>query len=168
MFLPKHNVQHKKGFTLIELLIVIGILGILAAGLLAALDPLDQLRRGRDSNRRNVATELVGALDRYYAVTGSMPWGTGATTVNDITTITGNIISTLVNSGELKSTFANGIPTGRTINLISDASTNIYSCFQPEAKAGNVDQNSIYTATGNPPTIGATCPGAATCYFCAR
>jgi len=33
------------GFTLMELLIVIGVLGILAAGLLAAIDPFEQLKK---------------------------------------------------------------------------------------------------------------------------
>ena len=45
-----HISQKKKGFTLIELLIVIGILGILAAGLQAAIDPIEQLKKGQDSN----------------------------------------------------------------------------------------------------------------------
>jgi len=35
--------ETNKGFTLMELLIVIGVLGILAAGLLAAIDPFEQL-----------------------------------------------------------------------------------------------------------------------------
>ena len=35
------------GFTLMELLIVIGVLGILAAGLLAAIDPFEQLKGPR-------------------------------------------------------------------------------------------------------------------------
>ena len=36
----------KKGFTLLELLVVIAILGILAAGLLAAIDPLELINKG--------------------------------------------------------------------------------------------------------------------------
>jgi len=65
----------KKGFTLIELLVVIGILGILAIGILAAIDPFEQLKKGRDTNLRNVTVEYVNACTRYYATHGVLPWG---------------------------------------------------------------------------------------------
>lgn len=57
-----------------ELLIVIGVLGILAAGLLAAIDPFEQLRKARDTNTRNSAIELLNATQRYYASHTAMPW----------------------------------------------------------------------------------------------
>lgn len=63
-----------KGFTLMELLIVIGVLGILAAGLLAAIDPFEQLKKARDTNNRSAAIELLGASQRYYATHGYLPW----------------------------------------------------------------------------------------------
>lgn len=63
-----------KGFTLMELLIVIGVLGILAAGLLAAIDPFEQLKKTRDTNNRSAAIELLGASQRYFATHGYLPW----------------------------------------------------------------------------------------------
>jgi len=57
-----------------ELLIVIGVLGILAAGLLAAIDPFEQLKKARDTNNRNAATEFLQASQRYYATHGYLPW----------------------------------------------------------------------------------------------
>lgn len=63
-----------KGFTLMELLIVIGVLGILAAGLLAAIDPFEQLKKARDTNNRSAAVEFLGASQRYYTTHGYLPW----------------------------------------------------------------------------------------------
>lgn len=60
-----------------ELLIVIGVLGILAAGLLAAIDPFEQLKKARDTNNRSAALELVSSSQRYYATHGYLPWYKG-------------------------------------------------------------------------------------------
>ncbi len=57
-----------------ELLIVIGVLGILAAGLLAAIDPFEQLKKARDTNNRSAAIEFLGASQRYYTTHGYLPW----------------------------------------------------------------------------------------------
>ena len=57
-----------------ELLIVIGVLGILAAGLLAAIDPFEQLKKARDTNNRSAAIEMLGSSQRYYATHGYLPW----------------------------------------------------------------------------------------------
>jgi prepilin-type N-terminal cleavage/methylation domain-containing protein len=53
------------GFTLIELLVVIGILGILAAALIATIDPFEQLKKANDSSVKNVAVEFVNSNIRY-------------------------------------------------------------------------------------------------------
>ncbi|MFS8159790.1 MAG: prepilin-type N-terminal cleavage/methylation domain-containing protein, partial [Candidatus Roizmanbacteria bacterium] len=67
--------NHKKsGFTLIELLIVIALLGALAVGLLAALDPFEQLKKGTDSGVRNTVSEIQGAAIRFYALKEHQPW----------------------------------------------------------------------------------------------
>ncbi len=162
----------KKGFTLIELLIVIGILGILAAGLLAAIDPLEQLKRGRDTQRRNIAVELNNALLRFYAVQGSMPWGTGAQAATNVASATG-IINLLTGAGELKTTFQQGMANlgnSRPIYIIAETnSASVYTCFDPESRSISSDPSTIYTDQATPPGTGAACPNATgVCYFCVR
>lgn len=67
----------KKGFTLVELLVVIAVLGVLAAGVLVAIDPLEQLRRGRDVSRKTAITELGRALNTYLTVRNQLPAANG-------------------------------------------------------------------------------------------
>jgi len=175
MFMPKHMNHSTRGFTLIELLIVIGIIGILAAGLLAAVDPIEQLRKGRDTQRKSISVELNNALARYYGVRGSMPWGTVPQAPATIASAT-SMIGTLITSGELKSTFLSGIPAAMQaqITLMGAAATDgaaTYVCFDPESRSESLSPVSIFSSTTNPPATAGTCnPPAATtgCYFCAR
>lgn len=69
------------GFTMIELLIVISILGILAVAVLSAINPVEQINRGRDTGMRSDAEQLLGAVDRYDAFQGFKPWVRTAATV---------------------------------------------------------------------------------------
>ncbi len=62
------------GFTMIELLIVITILGILAVAVLSAINPIEQINRGRDTGRQSDAEQLLSAVDRYNAFQGYYPW----------------------------------------------------------------------------------------------
>ena len=68
------------GFTMIELLIVIAILGILAVAVLAALNPIEQINRGRDTGSKSDAEQLISAIDRYTAFVGYYPWQITVTT----------------------------------------------------------------------------------------
>ena len=54
-----------KGFTLIELLIVIAILGVLAAGVLAAIDPADKIASANDARAQNDISALGRATETY-------------------------------------------------------------------------------------------------------
>ncbi|NCN06993.1 MAG: hypothetical protein CO156_01380 [Candidatus Pacebacteria bacterium CG_4_9_14_3_um_filter_40_12] len=62
------------GFTMIELLIVISILGILAVAVLSAINPVEQINRGRDTGSRSDAEQLLSAIDRFNAFQGYYPW----------------------------------------------------------------------------------------------
>src|SRR3989338_9509836 len=61
-----------KGFTLIELLIVIAVLGVLASVVLVAIDPVEQIRRGKDANRLQMITQLGHAASAYFVSQGSL------------------------------------------------------------------------------------------------
>lgn len=77
------RLKSQVAFTMIELLIVISILGILAVAVLAAINPVEQINRGRDTGSRSDSEQLLGAMDRFYAYKGYYPWvnnpNTGAT-----------------------------------------------------------------------------------------
>lgn len=79
-----------KGFTLIELLIVIAVLGVLAAVVLVAIDPIEQLARGRDSGYKSSTGQLGRAVQAYYTAQQAYP------------TANNTWMTTLQNSGEIK------------------------------------------------------------------
>ena len=54
-----------RGFTLIELLIVMGILGILLAIVLIALNPTQQFKQANDTQRRSDVSAILNAVHQY-------------------------------------------------------------------------------------------------------
>lgn len=57
----------KKGFTLIELLIVIGIVAILATGVVVILNPSELMKQGRDAQRINDLNNIANAINLYIS-----------------------------------------------------------------------------------------------------
>ncbi|MBI3343023.1 prepilin-type N-terminal cleavage/methylation domain-containing protein, partial [Candidatus Gottesmanbacteria bacterium] len=93
------------GFTLIELLIVIALLGALAVGLLATIDPFEQLKKGRDTSLRNTTAEFYNANLRYFSTKGQFPWATDVTYDSATIGSQTDVLTELINVGELKSKF---------------------------------------------------------------
>lgn len=164
-----HLPLSKKGFTLIELLIVIALLGALAVGLLATIDPFEQLKKGRDTSLRNTVSEFYNANLRYYSTKGQFPWS-GTAMSNYINTMTSDVIVELVSSGELKNRFADLAGTGNLakIYLNSPTAENLSVCYKPESKSFQIDPNTIYDQSGG--TSITTCKGAGAgtdaCWYC--
>lgn len=150
------------GFTMIELLIVIAILGILAVAVLSALNPIEQINRGRDTGSRSDAEQLLGAIDRFNAFQGYYPWQTGATDVNDAVAWTSwdsnaaladgaatpcpvaeklsvAVVGGCTGTDELKVTYFSRIfDTGYNHMFIynnGDQGDSTYICFAPKSKA---------------------------------
>jgi len=64
----------QKGFTLIELLVVIGVIGILAAVVLVAVNPGRQFASARDTQRRADLYSITNAIYQYAAEhNGNLP-----------------------------------------------------------------------------------------------
>ena len=59
---------------MIELLIVIAVLGVLAVAVLSAINPIEQINRGRDTGSRSDSEQLLSAFDRYYTSQEKYPW----------------------------------------------------------------------------------------------
>lgn len=161
----------KSGFTLIELLIVIALLGALAVGLLATIDPFEQLKKGRDTSLRNTVSEFYNANLRFYSTKGQFPWGTDATAGPAYSGFS-SWIDELITVGELKARFKElaGSSNLEKIYVNSTSGENLSACFKPESKAFQEDLNTIYDSSGV--TSSVTCKAQTTgtsgseCYFC--
>lgn len=169
----------QSGFTLIELLIVIALLGALAVGLLATVDPFEQLKKGQDTSTRNTASEIYNAAIRYYSVKNQFPWGgsaavdvTGqALTDDSFTNASTGWLTQIITAGELKPDFIQlaGGSLGSiyiTSTAIGNVRQNVTVCFAPGSKSFSNDPNSKYDVNG---IESAGCPGAVgSCYWCLK
>lgn len=69
----------QKGFTLIELLVVIGILAVLLAIVLIAINPARQFAQANNTQRRSDVTAVLNAIHQYAADNkGVLPTGVPA------------------------------------------------------------------------------------------
>ena len=150
-----------KGFTLVELLIVIGLLGAIALIVIAAINPIEQANRARDSRFQADGGQLVSAIERYFASHSNFPWedcsASGCTTSTDeefgflsaaseAVGLCGTDCNTqglLITSDELKNEFlardwlkstaadSDKIQIGKA----QGSSTSVYACYVPLSKS---------------------------------
>jgi type IV pilus assembly protein PilA len=90
------NLKSQRGFTLIELLVVIGILAVLLAITLIAINPAKQFSQANNTKRRSDVNAILNAVNQYMADNkGSLPTGI-TTTAKEISSTGANICTALV------------------------------------------------------------------------
>lgn len=156
-----------RGFTLFEILIVVVIIGLLAVGLIAAIDPIESIRKTGDTNLQVNAKNLQNAFALYYAREGTMPWnaavpcdgntggsdipdGTSTSTAMSSSTVVNPCVAVLQTTGDLKASFANSMKAnGKSLYLKGSSAagfeSTIYVCFQPQSKSFKKTQNNSAT-----------------------
>jgi len=171
--LTARKIKKSLGFTLVELLIVIGLLGAIALIVIAAINPIEQANRARDTRFKADSAQLISAIDRYFAARQEFPWvTTGDATDNDASYgfvsagdegvgICGSdctIEGVLLANDELKSEFIErdfiddhgGADNSKKLFLGKETGTSesVYACFIPAAKStrqGAVADTEVFT-----------------------
>ena len=184
------------GFTLVELLIVIGLLGAIALIVIAAINPIEQANRARDTRFKSDAGQLISSIDRYFASKEEFPWMTDDQDLEpddqlDFTDaravsigLCGDVACTsdgyLIDTNELKTEFRNrdfitDAPTvSNTISVgkYTGASSSVYACYVPLSNAERSKTENLvsltFDANTSAPTADCTTTDWVTtpCYVC--
>ncbi len=156
----------RTGFTLVELLIVLGILAVMFAIVLIAINPLESFNKTQDVAAQQVTKDLASATKYYYATEKKTPWTDNSSCRNELATkdtvsqmpscvqeLTkgGDLQNKAVNSSEAKDIF------------MTECSGSVALCYKPKSSTFKSDPRAIYGRNGakNP-----SCPGDDNCYIC--
>jgi prepilin-type N-terminal cleavage/methylation domain-containing protein len=110
----------RKAFTLIELLVVIGIMAVLAAGVITLINPVEKTRQANDAQIQNSIGEFATSLQSYAAQNN----GTYPTTAQGL--------AYLVTVGELQT--QPSPPTGYSAWTYTNTAGNVFTCGQLRSK----------------------------------
>lgn len=157
------RIRNQKGFTLIEILVVIGILAILLAIVLIAINPQQQFRQANNTQRRSDVNALLNAVSAYAAQhKGQLPTGITSTaltissggTPTDVDLCT-QLVPTYIADLPLDPTAGTETPAG---SVCTDASAEYDTGYTIKSTGTRVtvDAPSAEDENGSPVTISVT------------
>ena len=115
-------VRSSRGFTLIELLVVIGILAVLLAIVLIAINPARQFSLANNTQRQSNVNAILNAIDQYAADNhGSLPAG-----ITSTATVIGNGTGQVDICAALVTTYLAALP----VDPLTNNGTPVTDCTQ--------------------------------------
>jgi prepilin-type N-terminal cleavage/methylation domain-containing protein len=156
----------KTGFTLVELLVVLGILAVMLALVLIAINPLEMLNKTQDVAVQQVTKDFASATKYFYATEKTTPWAKSTSCRDELATkdtvsqmpscvqeLTkgGDLQTKAVNSDEAKDIF------------MTECSGSVALCYKPKSSTYRNDSNAKYGRNG---ALNPECPGGDNCYTC--
>mgnify|MGYP001577826982 CR=1 FL=1 len=108
--MKKLSIKNQQGFTLIELLVVIGILAVLLAIVLIAINPARQFAQANDTKRRNDSLQILNAVWQFAADNnGNLPTQIDET-LQEVSSTEADICDDIV------PTYINALPSDPSLN----------------------------------------------------
>ncbi len=146
-----------KGFTLIELLVVIGILAILLAITLVAINPAKQIGQANDTKRKADVGAILNAISQYQASNaGALPGNLTATCtsaapcwISNVVAVTPKVNICSGATGLVPGTIAAlpGDPTIGVLTPVTDCTTLYDTKYQVYLTGGTDNRVTVQTTT---------------------
>lgn len=128
----------QKGFTLIELLVVIGILGILMAVVIVAVNPSRQFAQARDTQRKADLSAVTSAVVQYSVDhNGNLPTsGTPALPVITTTPVDVAVLTTFLVPDYIAAVPTDPTPGQPAYTIMLDANNRLVASASSEQNPG--------------------------------
>lgn len=185
----------KNGFSVIELVVAIGFLGLLAASVILAVNPVERAKVAQDDKVKDEASWVAESITEFYIAKGRLPWADDLGSAGSTPPLSWRSVSSpevgvcsdgscggggeLISEGKLPGGFftTKSVRDGQLyIAKGSQASDKTYVCYLPQSdtvrkatgKLYRIKQGEQIPPSGLPDdcSLSPTWSGEDICYFC--